>query len=44
MLLPHHVINHLSNGDLKRSQGLMGWQDVRQTGKAQHARHGEQHL
>lgn len=44
MLLPHHVINHLSYGDLKCSQRLVGWQDVSQTGKAQHACHGEQHL
>lgn len=23
--LPHHVINHLSDGDLQSSQGLVGW-------------------
>lgn len=42
--LPHHVINHLPYGDLKRSQRLMGWQDVRQACEAQHAGHCKQHL
>lgn len=44
MLLPHHIINHLPNGDLQRSQRFMGWQDVRQPCEAQHAGHCEQHL
>lgn len=44
MLLPHHVINHFPDGDLQRSQRLVGWQDVRQAREAQHTGHRKQHL
>lgn len=44
LLTPHHVIYHLPDGDLQSSQGLVGWQDVRQPCKAQHAGDCKQHL
>lgn len=41
---PHHVINHLSDGDLQGPQGLMGRQDVGKAGEAEHAGDGKQDL
>ena len=42
--LPHHVINHLPDGDLQSSYRLMGRQDVRQPCEAHHAGHRKQYL
>lgn len=44
LLPPHHVIDHLPDGDLQSSQRLVGRQDVRQPREAQHAGHRKQHL
>jgi hypothetical protein len=41
---PDHVVNHLADGDLQCAQRFVSWQNICQSGEAEHAGDSKEHL